>query len=762
MSNISNRLSVLMKADTMKRIFSAAVIVMTFAGCSKIAVTEPDVSATSVLKITPEEATVPFGSAVQFKAKLIKADGQIKDVTDQVEWQLKDQVNARTAGAASLAAGRLTPVLIGPLGVQAIYRSVSATAEVLITTQPVSLAIVPSSAALARGVPQQFKALATYDDGIVRDVTSAVTWQSDDLSVVGFPGSDSGFVQAASAGSTQIKASLGDLEAIGAVAVSGTTLSSISLFPDRALLLKNERNDLLVTAHYADGTSYDVTRVSNFSVSDATLASVMQIGESSTLVGLAPGDFEMNATFSSLTAHGQYSVVPSIPSNLSLTGGSSLPLGDSGNYRAQANFADGSSQDVSRGAIWTSSQSAIVQLTNVAQSPVVVKALALGSSLLQIEGLNLSGSQLISVGAAALRSIAINPSPASVPAGRTLQLSALGTYTDGSTSNLTGSAIWSSDAASKALISASGLLSGVQMGNANITATVGSVSKSVAASVSAPLLQSLAVSLSPQSVAAGYTSQAAAVGTYSDGSTQTLTTSALWSSGNASVASINSSSGAINALAIGSSVISANVGGVIGTANLSVSAPILTGLSLNLAPASVAKGNASQGQATASYSDGSTVNVTSSASWSSGTPSVAAVSSTGAISSLAQGSSLITASFGTRTASRSLSVTAPVLTALNVALAPSSIAKGYSGQATATGVYSDGSTVNLTNSSVWSSDTTSVASVNSVGVIGSVAAGTSLISASYGGFNGSATVTITAPTAVSLALSFNKIHGGRL
>ncbi|NQU10664.1 fibronectin type III domain-containing protein [bacterium] len=82
-----------------------------------------------------------------------------------------------------------------------------------------------------------------------------------------------------------------------------------------------------------------------------------------------------------------------------------------------------------------------------------------------------------------LVSIAVTPATASVAAGLTQQFTAMGTYADASTADLTATATWTSSAGSVATVSSSGLGTGVAVGSATITATSGAVSGSASLTV---------------------------------------------------------------------------------------------------------------------------------------------------------------------------------------------------------------------------------------------------------------------------------------
>jgi trimeric autotransporter adhesin len=74
-----------------------------------------------------------------------------------------------------------------------------------------------------------------------------------------------------------------------------------------------------------------------------------------------------------------------------------------------------------------------------------------------------------------LASIAVTPANPSIPRGATQQFMAIGTFTDDSTQNLTGSVSWSSSNTAQATISSTGLATAVAAGTTTIRATSGVV-----------------------------------------------------------------------------------------------------------------------------------------------------------------------------------------------------------------------------------------------------------------------------------------------
>ncbi|BAV34767.1 hypothetical protein SCL_2490 [Sulfuricaulis limicola] len=85
-----------------------------------------------------------------------------------------------------------------------------------------------------------------------------------------------------------------------------------------------------------------------------------------------------------------------------------------------------------------------------------------------------------------LQSIAMTPDNPTVTVGKTKQLTATGSYSDGSTQDLTAQVSWQSSDPVKATVSTTGLVSGLSYGSTTVTATLGSISGSTLVNVFQP------------------------------------------------------------------------------------------------------------------------------------------------------------------------------------------------------------------------------------------------------------------------------------
>lgn len=362
-----------------------------------------------------------------------------------------------------------------------------------------------------------------------------------------------------------------------------------------------------------------------------------------------------------------------------------------------------------------------------------------------------------------LLSIAVTPSSSSVSLGVSEQFTATGTYSDNSTQDLTSSCLWSHvNVTGSASISNSGLAStiGGGIGTVTITATLNGVSGSTTLNISTPVLVSIAVTPANASVPLGNTEQFTATGTYTDSSTQDLTSSVTWSetNGTGSASVNNSGLGATLGGSQGTATIVATMETISGNTTLNIGAPILVSIAVTPATPSVPIGNTQQFTATGTYSDTSTSNITSSVTWSksNGTGSTS-LNGTGLAATLggAQGTVTITATLGIITGNATLTVSAPALVSIAVTPATPSVLIGNIQQFTATGTYTDTSTQNLTSSVTWSeTNGTGTAAINSSGLANTSAGGTVTITATSGAISGNTTLTVTDYSITTVAGEF--------
>lgn len=421
----------------------------------------------------------------------------------------------------------------------------------------------------------------------------------------------------------------------------------------------------------------------------------------------------------------------------------SIPTNGVQAFVAVATFSDGSTRDVSATANWTTATAGVA---TVAPTTGVVTGVSSGSSAITASFGGKSSAATVTVTAASLVSISITPGTATVPINGVQAFTATAMYNDGSVRDVTSYAVWASGTTSVGtVVQSTGVVTGLSSGSTQLTASFGGKTSGASLTVTPATLVSVTVTPTAATLPIASTQMLTAKATYSDGAVLDVTNSAVWGSSAPLVASVSANTGVVTGISSGVAVVTAALGGKSGSATLTVPAVTLSAIAVSPALATAKPGDSKNFVATATYSDGSTANLTIGAAWTSSTPLVATVvSNTGVASALSAGSTIITASANGKSGSATLTVTAVTLSSISVSPASATAQPGDSKNFVATGTYSDGSTSNLTTTAAWTSATPLVATVfSNTGVASALSAGSTLITASVNGKSGSATLTVT-------------------
>jgi CxxC motif-containing protein (DUF1111 family) len=274
----------------------------------------------------------------------------------------------------------------------------------------------------------------------------------------------------------------------------------------------------------------------------------------------------------------------------------------------------------------------------------------------------------------------------------------------------------------------------------------------------APILESINVTPANPTLPIGAKMQFFATGVYSDGSTQDLTSSVAWNADEDVNAASLSLTGLATGVAQGSLAIKAISGLVLGSTTLTVTAATMSSISITPSSLSVVVGGKQQYLATGNFTDGTTTNLTSTATWKSSSPSVASITNGGLASGIVLGGTTISATSGAFTGSTPLTIGPPTL--LSIAVTPNfaAIPTGTTQQYAATGSYSDGTTQNLTNQATWSctSPNRALHINNFTGFKGIASAGkmgSGTIKATLGSIAGATPVNVVTPGLQSIAIT---------
>ena len=610
-----------------------------------------------VIDLTPASASLASGLTKRFVAAGVYTDNSVHDISASVTWTSSVNSVASVSNAPG-SNGMITTAAPGSTMISASLGGVSASTVLTVTSATlVSIEVTPTNPSIANGLTDALQATGIYTDHSTHDLTSSVTWNSSVTSVASVsntPGSN-GLATTVTPGSTAITATLGAISGSTNLAVTAATLVSLGVTPANPSIAKGLASQFTAIGTYTDNSTQILTTQVQWSSSDPTVATVSNaLGYDGLAVGLSPGSATISATLAGASASTVLNVTPATlvsigvsPANLSIANGLTSQ------FIANGVYTDNSTQDLTAYVAWTSSDATVAAISNAAVSHGLATGISPGLVSITAASGTVSGSTNLTVTPAALVSIALIPANPSIANGTQQQFAATGTYTDTSTHDVTAAVTWNSSDTTVATISnasgSNGLATSLSQGAVTISATLGTIAGATGLTITPAVLVSIAVIPANASIANGTGQQFAATGTYTDNSTQPLTTSVNWSSSDTTVASISNASGSkglASSAGQGTATMTATLGAVSGSTGLTVTAATLVSIAITPLGPSISDGTTQQFTATGTYTDNSTQNLTASVTWTSSDSTIASISNAAGSSGLATAAGIGTTSIG--------------------------------------------------------------------------------------------------------------------
>ena len=332
-----------------------------------------------------------------------------------------------------------------------------------------------------------------------------------------------------------------------------------------------------------------------------------------------------------------------------------------------------------------------------------------------------------------IESVSLDESDIALSVGQTQKLSATVLPENAANKNVT----WTSSNTSVATIDSNGNVTAKANGTAIITVETveGGKTATCSVTVSPVKVSKITLSSTTASINVGATTTLTATVAPTNAADKAVT----WSSSNTAVATV-SSSGVVTGVKAGTATITATAhdgSGVKATCSVTVSNVAVTSVTLNKTSLSLVNGNSETLTATVNPSNATDKTVT----WSSSNTSVATVSN-GTVTAKGVGTATITATAGGKSAVCTVTVTVPVA-GVSLNKTSLSLTKGSTETLTATITPNNATNKNVT----WSSSKTSVATVDSNGMVTAVSSGSAIITVTTadGSISASCQVTVSNP-----------------
>lgn len=633
------------------------------------------------------------------------------------EWSSDNEKVATVVNGKVTGQSAGTAVITGKVGKQSV--TVDVNVEVVkrvdVDKKKISLLLDKS---------EDVKLTATYPDGSTKDVTTLAEWTSSNEKVAdAIQGKITGYA----AGTAKITASYGTKSVTIDVDVDLTSKISVekqSIF--FRLADTNKTASMTLTASYPNSADVDVTTQAEWTSSNEKVATVYQgkitaVGAGSAAIKATYGDKSVEIAVDVDTA--RYLDIKGVEDKLTMS------LGDSTKTKtleAKAEYIDGSTEDVTKKATWTSSDADVVYVSEggliAYKSGTATITVAYGGK-----------TSKFTVNVDVPDKYQMEQKKASVAIGGKFNAKVLAVY--GETSkDVSEEAEWSSSSEKIAEVDSKGVVTGVAVGKATITAKIGG--KSLTLPVEVGMASGLEADLNYVVLSAKETQQIVLTATDENGLTQVVTTEATWKSSNSRVADVKK--GVITANASGKANITAEYGSQ--KVTIQVEVDVITRLVASVPALSMKSGDSGEITVTAILGDGTERDVTDKADWKTNSYKVAQVTK-GKVKAVGYGKAKVTAKYGSK--SVSVAVDVDTLKYLQTDKVTLTMKPGEKVTVVATATYADGSEANVSKPALWTSSKIAAATVKD-GVIQANGKGKATITVSFAGKKTKVTVVVEA------------------
>jgi len=638
-------------------------------------------------------------------------------------------------------------------------------------TSVATIKVTPADTTMKTGDLLQLSAARLYTNSSSEDCSDGASWTSSDTAVASFSSTTNGLLSASTAGTTTISVTCsGTSKSYTMTVTSAATLQSIEISPLDMSIAPSSSVNLIATGVYSDGSTADLTDAVNWSSATPTSISVERSSGSDSIqaTGQTAGTtVTITAEYAGVSGTSSMAVkaVTVTPNRMFVTPvNPTLGVGARLFLKAAIKYnVDNSVQEATDSVAWSVTSGAAATVSSVNKG--LARGIAAGSETVTATK-TASDSTVITVGSATLDSIEVYPKTLSMAVNTFAQLTAIGIYSDNSTVDLTDLVTWNSSNTSIVSVATSHRylprVKALAEGNAFINASLPGSSKGagVSVAVARKTLSSIEVTPSGPTIPPSMEFQFKATGIFSDSSTQDLTQSVVWSSSNKSVVLVSNgfhNKGEANTTSTGgsSATITATFGSTSGTSSVSVSNATLSTMNVTPAGVSLPNGYKQQFKATALYSDGSSFDLTPYVAWTSSstdliTPNIKPWQGVAASRTSIGTPNVVAEYFGPKnntsqgSGSTAASMSSATLSSIEIAPTNTICMEGLDINFTATGIFSDSTTLDMTPFVVWKSSSTSVATPGNLpgsnGKFHCVSSGEATVTAASGTTSGTTTL----------------------
>ena len=360
---------------------------------ASVKVTVTAVALQSII-VSPPLQSVPLGVIAAYGAEGIYSDGSRRTITADVTWTASrpettvSNADGTDGQASTTFQGQSTITATDPATGVAATATLSGRAAVVR-----SLEITPAAGEFSINTTRQYQATGLYSDGHHGDVTSLVTWSSNDPAVVdiGNGAPSKGLARMVSEGMTAVRATL----ATGGPPVAATaTVTVLPLTVDRIeiggapTIAYGQSRIVPVALHLSDGTVVAGNDSVTFQSSSPSVLAVSNVdGERGLVTALRVGSSDLTVThFTGASATLQVTVTNAVLDSINIENPPHrLARGLTQGVEVAGRYSDRTTRSLNgeAGLTWESDHPEIAWVEG-AGSPGLIRAVSLGTALIRV------------------------------------------------------------------------------------------------------------------------------------------------------------------------------------------------------------------------------------------------------------------------------------------------------------------------------------------------------------------------------------------
>ncbi len=272
----------------------------------------------AAFKVTPSPLVIEKNTPRPFVISALYSNGQTEDITSSVTLSWSNPSLITVAGTSSKT---ISGVTTGSGTLTINWNAHDTTLPFKVIDPLVSVLSLESPLRnfnFAKGETERFYAKLTYNDGTVEDVSSLVTFESSDLTLINFEaGATYGSFQSLKAGTGTLTARLGSLYTAHSITVGNARLLAVDLTSvDSGTLGLNLTRTFVAKGRYSDNSITIITPSSTWTIE--ALGGNGAILSSGVVQGTTQGNIAVKATFLGVTGSVNVAVGAAVPLSIEI------------------------------------------------------------------------------------------------------------------------------------------------------------------------------------------------------------------------------------------------------------------------------------------------------------------------------------------------------------------------------------------------------------------------------------------------------------